>query len=363
MKKISLFAAVAVIALASCSSDDTLSVNQGEAISFRTSVNGLTRAADITLADLNSFVVTAKKVSNGQSYFDNVTFSSIGTSYVSSNKYYWPSDDALDFFAFAPAANAQVVYGDYKTFTVTPSANLADQVDLVYAATKGKDKNSGLSGVPLNFRHTGAKVRVQVKNTASNLKFDVEGWKVGYLSPSGTFTFTDPNTDGQGAATLSYAQWGNWTAASADVKYESLFAKKDIAASTDAAQLLNGEMILVPQTQAKATKYESNNTEAKVQGSYVAVKLVIRNNDAEGTVIASDGTGNAIWAIWPVDINWEPGKRYTYTIDLAGGGYYEENPNDPDDGTDNLDPILGEIKFVTVTVDDWVVGGDFDVNM
>ena len=29
----------------------------------------------------------------------------------------------------------------------------------------------------------------------------VEGWKVGFLSPSGTFTFADTNTDGQNTGT------------------------------------------------------------------------------------------------------------------------------------------------------------------
>ena len=49
-----------------------------------------------------------------------------------------------------------------------------------------------------------------------------------------------------------------------------------------------------------------------------------------------------------------PGKKYTYTIDLAGGGYYETNQSETTVDED-LDPILGDavIKFVTVTVDDW----------
>ena len=51
------------------------------------------------------------------------------------------------------------------------------------------------------------------------------------------------------------------------------------------------------------------------------------------------------------DITWNPGYHYIYTVDLAGGGYYEKN-NDDEAG---LDPILegAEIKFVTVTVDEW----------
>ena len=48
-------------------------------------------------------------------------------------------------------------------------------------------------------------------------------------------------------------------------------------------------------------------------------------------------------------------------MDLAGGGYYEDNEDidDPDDPT--LDPLLKDavIKFVSVTVDEWVDGGEY----
>ena len=85
----------------------------------------------------------------------------------------------------------------------------------------------------------------------------------------------------------------------------------------------------------------------------LVVKLKIRNNDSAGTIIADDGADGAFWAIWPIGgYSWEPGKKYTYTIDLAGGGYYETNQADTDG---NLDAILegAEIKFATVTVDGW----------
>ena len=83
------------------------------------------------------------------------------------------------------------------------------------------------------------------------------------------------------------------------------------------------------------------------------------------TLIAGGGTTaspTTIWAIWPIGddggatpFNWEPGKQYTYTIDLAGCGYYETNQ----DANADLDPLLEDaiIKFVSVTVDSWT---DFD---
>jgi hypothetical protein len=110
-------------------------------------------------------------------------------------------------------------------------------------------------------------------------------------------------------------------------------------------------MILIPQNLTAATAYASAATDAKPNGSYIALKMVIKNNTTAGETVA-DATANDKWAMWPIGgYNWEPGKKYTYTIDLAGGGYYETNQDTDAD----LDPILegAEIKFATVTVDGW----------
>ena len=246
-------------------------------------------------------------------------------------------------------------YSGYKTFTVTPSTTIADQVDFVFAATMNKSKEDyGASGVPLNFRHTGAKIACYVKNSSTTLKFDVYGWKVGYICPAATFTFSDANTDGNNdgsGTTLTPEQWGNRTDASIGTEYESTFSVNQIGQS--GATSLDGEMILIPQAITAASGYASASAGANLNGTYIAVKLKIRNNDSAGTIIADDGADGAFWAIWPIGgYSWEPGKKYTYTIDLAGGGYYETNQADTDG---NLDAILegAEIKFATVTVDGW----------
>lgn len=367
MKKNYWILAAAAVALAACSNDDTITVNQGieeaNTINFRTFVEGVTRAssvAEVTTANLNTFTVNAMNAGTTTSYFSNAVYTKgSDNSFTCTAKYYWPATESLDFYAYAPAGNSQVTYTDYKTFTVTPTAgeDPANQVDLVYAATKGKNKANDAAGVVLNFRHTGAKILCKVQNSSSSLKFGVDGWKVGYLSPSGTFTFADANTDGQNTGTgttLTAAQWGNLAAASVATEYSSTFTKVDIAASAS-AKPLDGEMILIPQTLTAATDYDATTENAKLNGSFIAVKLYILNND-NSNLVAGGGTTAApttIWAVWPIGgYSWEPGKKYTYTIDLAQGGYFEQNNND---GDDDLDPILegSEIKFVSVTVDDW----------
>lgn len=235
-----LILAVAALGFAACSSDETTAVNEklaeSNAISFRPLVGGNMRAAsaaNVTTANLTSFVVNAMIASSETSYFSNATFTGSGDPVVftSDPKYYWPATESLDFYAYAPSGNSQITYTNYKTFTVEPTSgeNPASQVDFVYAATKGKTRASNASGVVLNFRHTGAKIVCQVKNGSSTLKFGVEGWKVGFLSPSGTFTFADTNTDGQNTGTgttLTDGQWDNWAAASVATEYASTFTKK-----------------------------------------------------------------------------------------------------------------------------------------
>ena len=187
------------------------------------------------------------------------------------------------------------------------------------------------------------------------MKFEVTGWKVGFLDNAGTFTYKDDDTDVKNTVQLAYTDWSDNTTYSAKNTYtNTLSAAVKVAASTSDAALLKGEMILVPQKPTKATAYDTESKE--VNGSYVALLIKIMNNDTNDTVIQGE-----TWAIWPVDFTWEPGKKYTYTIDLAGGGYYETNQ----DSDTDLDPILENavIKFVGVTVDDWQNGTTTDVTM
>lgn len=356
--------------LAACNADETVEDNPGLEISFAPSINKVTRAADVTSTNLQTygFNVTAMKEGTETVYFSNVDYLWNGSdAYGSVDKYYWPATERLDFYAYAMATDAALVTKDsYKSFTVTPSTDWNKQVDLVFASTKSKAKADGENGVVLNFRHTGAKIKVKVKNTSKTLKFDVTGWKVGYLSPTAKFTFDGTATDDHtsattGTHTLSMGSWSNHAGQSIDTEYVSEFTLQQIPAATTTdnhEQDLAGEMILLPQVTPALTAYASASTGAKVSNPYIALKMVIRNNDADGTVVASAGGNTPVWATWPLPTTqWEPGKVYTYFVDLSGGGYYPDNQDtDPD-----LDPLLTEVKFVSVQVDDWADGGSHDV--
>ena len=401
MKKNYWILAAAAVALAACSNDDTITVNQGieeaNTISFNTIVEGQTRAADIKTNTLTSFNAYAIVNGTANVYFAEDLYEKSEGTFNSVNKHYWPSSGALDFYAYAPATSTQYTHSTPNTlgFVVTPSTTISEQVDLVVANTNNKAKTDaytpiggsastyGAAGVPLNFRHAESKVVVRFKNGQSNMKIDVQAFKIVNVDGEATYTYTaasNNSTDGENNATLTN-QWTDNTTYTASYTGTPTTANQLAPSTTTAVYLQNDgtatdseneglSMILIPQATTAVGAYTATTAGSALEAnkSYIAVKMIIRNNDTlddgtgsgtpntNGTIIA-DCTGDGNWAIWPVAFTWDPGKKYIYTIDLGDGGYWEQEKVP---GDTVLDPVLdgAVIKFVDVTVDDWANGGE-----
>ncbi len=354
---LSLLAVVSLM-LTACNMNELESVNRAaDLINFTVTNGGMTKAVDVTTANLAAFEVTAFNHGTETSpYINAVSYTGGSGTFASSTPYYWPSSN-LDFYAWSQGAatGEQVEKTNYKTFIVTPSATPASQVDLVFAGKTNIGKGNSTDGaIALNFRHAESKVVVKVKNTAPNLKFVISDWKLGFIDDAGTFTYSgqgagyDGSTDGNNSAQLAASMWSNNTDAAATKSYTNTLDWVVNVAANASEALLDGEMIVIPQSVTAASAYASATETALVNGSYVGLKLKILNRENDA-VIYSDGN-NTAWAIWPANFAFEPGKKYTFTVDLCGG-YYETNH----DANTDLDPILegAVISFASVTVDDF----------
>lgn len=359
--------AVACLALASCSNDETVATRHDpNEISFRALTNVMTRAADInaTTLETTGFYVSAKKHSNASVYFSDAAytvFTSPGDvkTWTCATPHYWPADDSeLDFYAYAPKAtgegkNAQITsYTSPSTFEITPATTADSQVDLIFANANQKKKSTDETGVVLNFRHAESKVAILLKNTDPNLTFTVGDVVIGNVKNKGQFTYSE-----ESESKLKYADWA-WTDATNTSYSQTVTTASAYSTSTPAQAGV--DMILVPQTLTNATTYASASSGAAFNGSYITVQLKIQNTSNSAYIVG----GASAWevALWPLPATqWNPGNKYTYTIDLSGGGYYPTNQ----DTNANLDPILGDavIKFVSVTVDTWGGPVNSDVTM
>lgn len=368
MKKNLFILAATAAALASCSNDVTTAVNTTlnapQEITFRTTADRMTRAADINLTTLQGtgFYVSARNSDNTVfSDFTDKLFSYSEDFWTYSPAYVWPSSGNLDFYAYAPAVTGQITgHSDYKTFAVTPSATAAEQVDLVFANANGKNQSNSSTGVALNFRHAESKVAIKLKNSNAAMTMTVGNVVIGNVLNSGTYSYTKIEAGTTAASTfLLNSDWSLYGATA--TTYTQNVTTASAYSSSDPVQA-GVDMILIPQTLTAATAYASDDASSAFSGAYITVQIKIQQS---GAYIV--GTAESfVTAMWPLtSITWQPGHKYTYIIDLSGGGYYPTNNT----GNSALDPIIAgnnEIKFASVSVDEWdttTPAGDQTVSM
>lgn len=365
-----LILAVAALGFAACTNDETTAVNEklaeSNAISFRPNVGGHMRAVEKTaFAADNTINVWCTK--GGAAYFNNATFTYAASGYAgfSSNPpYYWPSTiDASGnkMIFYATYAANQTAAGQISTFA--PANAAASQVDLLCSKLECTSKPT-TGEATLAFKHALSEIIVQAKNSNSNLKITVSKVKVGYVAHTGALNFTTgspvwTNTNPTGPAVAD------------DVYSQDLTS--DLVLTSSAATLTGtAPWMILPQnldlsqgapamvyTKAyQNTTVGSASSAADLNCAYIALELEFLDATTNASVVAKQ------WCYWPITTHWLAGKKYTYIIDAAQGGYQPANVGP--DTTTGLDKVLEglEIRFNTATsIEAWVAETDINVAM
>ncbi len=388
MKKKLFFLAVAAVALASCSNDETIASqanSEANEISFRPIISGVTRAANDygvkSTWETNDilYVNAIRTVSDNKSLLFQDQFVKNANGFYSTTKYYWPTDlatNSIYFTAFWGVPYKDISsYSNGDEFLLNTSytvGNVGAQTDILYAQSPAYSSKPNANGsIVLNFRHMLSQIVVQVANTEANLDIDISGVMIGNVQNTGSFNYTGTETSTAattgGANVIPYASWtpsGASTNNYAQTTGTNPAITQKSLTSTQNADGITGytPLILMPQNTSAATAYNAqentpNNptsinqsTEPAVNGSYIALKMVIKDHTTQTTIVSER------WCVWPITANWSPGYKYIYTVNAGSGGY---QPIDQD-GTTALDPVLGNsvIWFSpSCTIDVWATGG------
>ena len=378
MKKKLLFVVVTVLALASCSSDETVAVKQESPISFRPFIEGVTRTANgpglkETPWETGDKLYVYADFDGGKLFQDEFVKEAAG-GFNSTAKHYWPSDISsskkVTFTAFWGAAQKTwAASGDENQLNAkyTVDNDVTKHMDLLIAK---KEVSAKVAPVGLNFRHMLSQIAVKVRNTEANMKITITGVRIGYAAKAGTFTYsggvTDTKTvDDKNSGTATLVPRANWTIDAGDYATADAAFRFDqdvtltLTGSTIASDFTTGftPYIMMPQQLSAASAYSADEnpgavttaTDPKLTGAYIALKMAIVDNTTAAPILAEQ------WCYWPIGTEWKPGYKYTYTIDAGQGGY---QPTDQNDDKTTLDPVFDNSAYIwfspDCTIDVWV---------
>lgn len=400
MKKGMFMVAAAALSLASCSNDEVVSVQQ-DVIEFAAVTDNASRGT-VLGNPLQEFKVFS--VYNGTEVFMNdVKVYNNGTKYVYDEVKFWPVENALDFYAYAPLTldkkNVNFTK-ESRTISYEVPTAVNDQLDLLYSVNTGLTKADGV--VNMNFRHALAQIEFQAANKLPGMKVEIAGVRVVNALNSGMLTLpagdTDENSDVKGTWALG-TTYKSYPAEAVAVTLDGETAATAISAAAN-------PLLLMPQTVAPAKVDENGNMSfAGEDGKalmFFAIKCRITSVEKDketGAVLgntvlwpknAAQGYAEVVIPATAPDGAWQQGVKYVYTFvfgtEDGTGGYVGPNgpdagdptdptapvlpgdpttpadPSDPTNPNEPGEPVLVKVGF-TVKVDDFHVANMGDVNM
>lgn len=329
MKKNLFFLAAAAVALASCSSDETIAensnvsqANQPKEISLFAVNQKVTRAAVQSAVFPTDNTMEVACYESGprtpQSYFTKMTFKKDGTENVwrgwNGSAYapkYWPlSPVTLNFFAIsAETVTTPITIADNLTsasvaYTTTNSFSATSQKDIMYAFNRGSVTLSGNTlsypgDISMVFGHALALVNFQIKaKDDASTAIKIKKIELNGANYTGTVNFTNTNAS---AASGDFSTQIDWTGDGVvnNVKVPNIGDETTpVSLTTNFVPVEN------------ATTVAEGNARA-------ALMIIPKQQKAESPVDYGFKTFTITYVL--------DNKEYTYTY--APAGYTSENPN------------------------------------
>lgn len=373
MKKLIFLLPVAALWLASCSNDKVVDENPSKVVNANAlqvypEIQGLTRGtvwdnsnfAAFKLTTSGTFQEDATNINTGDAVLTDVTVQkSSGTWSILkagvATTYYWPNKSAeSDFTAWAPTEAAA---GSY-----TASTTISSQKDILVAFNSGSATDFE-AGVPLKFRHILSQIVIKADNAAkSKIQIKVKNVRLNNIKTEGTWALPTAST----ATALGY---NPWSGVQTEANYLTDVATTDPITLDGSAKDLTGAnpLLLIPQQLGDGDI-------AAGTGQYLSVLVQIQDltaatDDAKAIfpkINVLPATGEAIadqqyaWAAVDINTEWEPGKKYIYTLHFTENGYgkVDDNQDDGGDNTPGVDPgedvVDAPVKLILdVDVVDW----------
>lgn len=375
-KQALLFAALmgaATMVTTSCSSEDSFesmpSTPKAE-VQFTTNIQGMSRAIT-TGSNLNKFKTTAFLKQDGArtTFMDAVSVEKKDGVWKTADTYVWPYNGTLSFYSVAPATlpvsmpSAEEFDTNAPTFEFTAASDAAMQSDILYAVNANHQYtgSAASSVVNINFRHALSQVVFKAKCENEKWQVDISDVKIHNLKSTGVYSMPLQTTS---VLTSEENVRGSWTLGNDINTYNTGIPepKKNIGSEVvDLTTSTSLPLLLLPQTSTAWDPKADSKCEQK--GSYFTIRCQLRQKTAEGTqIIIWPASGNNAYVdvAIPVSVNWEEGKKYTYTFNFKDGAGYIP-PTQTGGGDDVLpgNPVLNAVSF-SVSVNEFLDVADND---
>lgn len=319
MKKILFFAAIAAVALTSCSKNESVDQANGKAIGFDTYIGKVTKGVPVSgieFKDGQTMAIYSTK--DGAVDMNGVIATRATGAWTYSPIMYYVKDLPYIFAAYAPVAPAGATMADVADYTV--DIDIAKQVDLMYAPAATTpviwdgQQATEMAPVKFTFKHALSQVKFSAKATGDFSKMytvKITGVTVKGVNSVGTLT----------TATDTWAALGTPADYVQSVEDYTLAAGDYVSLANNKVAENNNILMLIPQTWA---------TELDVEVALTVEAIVSGGGDA-----TLDGA-KTLTAKIPAGA-WERNKIYNYQMAL------------------DLTTILNlkEITFDDPAIEDW----------